>query len=379
VGLSNERHKQGEPRRVRTDYRHSTSFPVTLAETGCALLVSTYQAGQLVAIGQHEAEMVFSFHSIGQAMGIAVDHDQIAVGARGQVWFLDENPDLAPLIEPKGRYDRCYLPRRSEITGSIQCHEVTWGKEQGGKPDLWLVNTLYSCLAGLHPKYSFVPRWRPPFVTEIAGEDRCHLNGLAMRDGTPAYVTVMAQSNEPGGWRADRNTTGAILDIASGQPVTTGLSMPHSPRWHQGRLFALNSGMGRLEHVNLADGSRDIVALFPGYARGLAFHGNLAFVGLSRIRETAIFGGVPVANYHDQLKCGVGVIDLTTGATIATLEFTSGIEEIFDVQVVPDTGAVYLAAPPDSPDQTLVVPRWAASPDIAGGDVDSPRRPQTAT
>lgn len=362
---SDQRQSPGGPRAVRTDYRHSTSLPHVLAQAGCAVLVSTYQAGQLVAIGQHEGEMVFSFHGIGQAMGIAVDHGQpgrpgrIAVGAQGQIWFLDENPDLPPLIEPKGRYDRCYLPRRSEVTGSIQCHEVTWGRatDGSGQPDLWLVNTLYSCLAGLHPTYSFVPRWRPPFVTEIAGEDRCHLNGLAMRDGAPAYVTVMARSNEPGGWRADRNNTGTIIDVASGEAVTTGLSMPHSPRWHQGRLFVLNSGLGRLERVNLADGSRDVVALLPGYARGLAFHGNLAFVGLSRIRETAVFGGVPVADYHDQLKCGLGVIDLTTGDTIATLEFTSGIEEIFDIQVVPDTRAIYLAAPPGSPDQTLVVPQ----------------------
>ena len=132
-----------------------------------------------------------------------------------------------------------------------------------------------------------------------------------------------------------RNDSGAVLDVASGEAVTTGLAMPHSPRWHDGSLFVLNSGMGRLERVDLATGHREAIAAVPGYARGLAIHGGLAFVGLSKIRETAIFGGAPIAAYQDQLKCGVGVIELSTGNTIATLQFANGVEEMFDVQAVP--------------------------------------------
>ena len=150
-----------------------------------------------------------------------------------------------------------------------------------------------------------------------------------------AFVTVMAQTDEPGGWRKVRNDSGVVLDVASGEVVSAGLAMPHSPRWHEGDLFVLNSGMGRLERVDLATGDREAVAAVPGYARGLALHRGLAFVGLSKIRETAIFGGAPIAAYHDQLKCGVGVIDLNTGNTVATLQFATGVEEIFDVQVVP--------------------------------------------
>ena len=91
--------------------------------------------------------------------------------------------------------------------------------------------------------------------------------------------------------------------------------MPHSPRWHDGNLYVLNSGLGLLEHVDLATGHRDTIAAVPGYARGLALHRGLAFVGLSKILETATFGGAPIAAYHDQLKCGVGVIELSTGNT----------------------------------------------------------------
>lgn len=311
-------------------FHHSAGFPRALEEAGCSLLVSTYQAGQLVAVGVAEDRLNFSFRRFDRAMGVAVGADRVAVGGKTQVWFLREHPEVAAGVEPAGRFDRCWLPRTSAVTGAISCHELAWGDD-----GLWVVNTAFSCLAQLDDRHSFVPRWRPPFVSSLAAQDRCHLNGLAMRDGRPAYVSLFAPSDEPGGWRANRNDTGTVLDVASGEAVTTGLAMPHSPRWHGGELFVLNSGFGRLERVDLATGGRDVVATFPGYARGLAFHRGLAFVGLSRIRETNVFGGAPIAAYHDQLKCGVGVVDLATGTTVATLQFENGVEEIFDVQVVP--------------------------------------------
>lgn len=311
-------------------FHHSAQLPGVLEAAGCSLLVSTYQAGQVVAVGVADGQLSFSFRRFDRAMGIAVGEDRIAVGGKTQVWTLRDHSEIAPAMAPAGRYDRCWLPRSSVVTGAISCHELAWGDD-----GLWVVNTAFSCLAGLDDRFSFEPRWRPPFVSALAAQDRCHLNGLAMRDGRPAYVSMFAPSDEPGGWRSTRNDSGTVLDVASGEAVTTGLAMPHSPRWHGGELFVLNSGYGRLERVDLATGDRDVVATFPGYARGLAFHRGLAFVGLSRIRETNVFGGAPIAAYHDQLKCGVGVVDLSTGTTVATLQFENGVEEIFDVQVVP--------------------------------------------
>lgn len=320
------------------------------------MLVSTYQAGQLVGVGVAEGELTFSFHGFDRVMGIAVGTDRIAVGGKGQIWSLSDHSELAAAIAPAGRYDRCWLPRSSTVTGGIQCHEIAWGTTDGGEPDLWVVNTLFSCLVGLDDRYSFVPRWRPPFISQLAAQDRCHLNGLAMRDGTPAFVTVMAPTDQPGGWRTAPNDSGAVLEVASGEVVTAGLAMPHSPRWHDDNLFVLNSGMGRLERVDLATGRREPIAAVPGYARGLALHRGLAFVGLSRIRETAIFGGAPIAAYHDQLKCGVGVIELSTGNTLATLQFATGVEEIFDVQTVPGARCPTFGGSPRDGDEIWVLP-----------------------
>jgi protein O-GlcNAc transferase len=346
-------------------FRHSPSFVDVLEQMRCSLLVSTYQAGKLIAIGAVDGRLRLSFHEFDQAMGVAANRETIAVGTRGQVWSLAANSQLAASIDPKGTYDRCYLARSSTVTGGIHCHELAWGEGPDGRPELWVVNTLFSCLVNTHPDYSFVPRWRPPFISELAAQDRCHLNGIGMRDGRPAFVTVMAQTDEPGGWRADKNRTGCVLDVASGAPITEGLAMPHSPRWHDGRLLVLNSGWGRLETVDLASGDRTPVEEVPGYARGLACHGNLAFVGLSRIRETAVFGGVPIAENHEDLKCGVGVIDLDTATTVATLEFESGVEEIFDVQVLPDVRCVALSSGRPGADQDGEI--WVVPSDVDAG------------
>jgi len=346
-------------------FHHSASFPGVLLDAGCSLLVSTYQAGQLVAVGVADDAVSFSFRRFDQAMGVAVAADRVAVAGKGQVWSLRDHSELAPAIEPAGRYDRCWLPRTSVVTGTIQCHEIAWGRSPSGEPDLWIVNTLFSCLAGLDPSYSFVPRWRPPFVSALAAQDRCHLNGLAMRDGAPAFVTCMGRTDTPRGWRATQHD-GAVLDVASGEVVTTGLAMPHSPRWYDGALYVLNSGLGRLERVDLGTGRREAVAAVPGYARGLAFHAGLAFVGLSRIRETAVFGATPIAAYAEQLKCGIGVIEVSTGTTVATLEFANGVEEIFDVQVVPGARCPTFGGAAGEPDEVWLLP---GRPETAGASL----------
>src|SRR5262249_43971856 len=135
-------------------YQYSPLFPRVLEDAGCSLLVSTYQAGQLVAVGGVGEELSFSFRAFDRAMGVAGGADPLAVAGKGQIWSLDDHSELAPRIEPAGRYDRCWLPRSSIVAGEIQCHEIAWGSDENGEPDLWIVNTLFSCLAGLAPRYS---------------------------------------------------------------------------------------------------------------------------------------------------------------------------------------------------------------------------------
>src|SRR5437899_86139 len=206
-------------REVRHEY--TRTLPSLLSQLGVSLLVSTYQAGKVVAVGVADGELALSYHNFERAMGLAVKPDGIAVGARAQVWFLESAPDLARRVEPAGRHDACFLTRSSHFTGEIQAHELAWAGDE-----LWLVNTEFGCLCTLDDRHSFVPSWRPPFITALAAEDRCHLNGLAMADGKPKYVTALGGNDTPHGWRANKAPGRRLNDVASGQPVPRGFAMP---------------------------------------------------------------------------------------------------------------------------------------------------------
>jgi uncharacterized protein (TIGR03032 family) len=329
-----------EPDLQQRDVRcsHSESLPTLLDQLQLSMLLSTYQTGHLVVVAAPHGRLVVTFHQFERAMGLAVKPGCIAVCTRKEVWFLREAADIAAKLEPRGRYDACFLGRTTHFTGDIQAHESAW---IGG--EFWVVNTLFSCLSALHPAYSFAPRWRPPFVSALRPEDRCHLNGLAVVDGQPQYVTALAQTDTPEGWRPVKAMGGCLLEVPSGRLVAAGLSLPHSPRAHGGQLFFLHSGLGRLDTVDPASGQVTAMAEVPGIARGLALHGNYAFVGLSKARPS--LEGVPIVARREQLMCGVAVVDVRTGSLAGQLEFHTGVEEIFDVQVLPGMTSPFISGP----------------------------------
>ncbi|HKB01476.1 MAG TPA: TIGR03032 family protein [Gemmataceae bacterium] len=311
---------------------HTTTLPDILQRAGLSLLVSTYQAGKLIVVRADGDVVNTHFRNFDTPMGVAHDRGRLAVGTKVHLWEFHDQKDVARRLDPADRHDACFLPRHAHVTGQIAVHEIAWAADE-----LWLVNTRFSCLCTLDPKYSFVPRWRPGFVSALAAEDRCHLNGLGLRDGEPRYVTALGETDTEGGWRPDKARGGCLIDVPSGTIISRGLSMPHSPRWHEGRLWVLESGAGSLGTVDLATGRLETVALLPGFTRGLDFFGPFAFIGLSQVRESALFSGIPITDRLpvQERACGVWVVDTRTGATMAFLRFESGVQEIFAVQVLP--------------------------------------------
>ena len=330
------------PAPVEFRYTQTDSFVSLLAELHASLLISTYQANKLLVARATTDGLSMLVRTFERPMGLAVDADRLTIGTRNQVWSLRNAADIAPRVEPAGTYDACYVPRSCHVTGDIGVHELAWASprpqplslEGQREQELWIVNTRFSCLCTLHPDYSFVPRWRPPFISALVGEDRCHLNGLAIVDGRPTYVTALGETDTAGDWRANKPQGGCLLDVGSGQTISRGLSMPHSPRWHDGRLWVLESGTGSLLQVDAASGRRELVATLPGFTRGLAFSGPYALIGLSKIRATSAMDGVPLAQRRHELMCGVAAVDLRTGELAGLLEFQTAVEEIFDVQVL---------------------------------------------
>ena len=303
------------PTTVPFHYTQTESFVALLQQLDASLLVSTYQANKLLVARATGGGLSMLVRTFERPMGLAVDAQRLTIGTRNQIWFLRNAPDIAPRIDPgaPGRHDACFLPRSCHVTGDIGVHEMAWAGEE-----LWVVNTRFSCLCTLHPDYSFVPRWRPPFITSLVAEDRCHLNGLAIVDGRPKYVTALGDTDTAGGWRPDKAHGGCLMDVPSGEIIGRGLSMPHSPRWHEGRLWLLESGTGQVVLADLASGKRESVVELSGFTRGWALCGDYAFVGLSKIRQSSAMDGVPLAQRRGELKCGVAALDLRSGQVIGT-------------------------------------------------------------
>ncbi|WP_299415479.1 TIGR03032 family protein [Acaryochloris sp. IP29b_bin.148] len=321
-------------------YQYTNNLAPLLKQLGSSLILSTYQAGKLVVVGVHDDQLQLSFHNFERAMGVAVGHKKIAVGGKDWIYFLKNAPELAAQVGPANSHDACFLIRGAHYTSEISVHELAWGQEQ-----LVVTNTRFSCLCSLDNHYSFVPEWRPPFISALAPEDRCHLNGVALVNGQPKYATVLGQTDTSGGWRPDKATQGCVLEVPTGRVVAQGFAMPHSPRVRDGQLWVLDSGRGEMKSIDLSSGKAQKIAELPGYPRGLALAGQFAFVGLSKVRETATFGNLPICERFDDLKCGLAIVDLQTGKQIGLLEFQSGVDEIFDVQVLPGVRNPFFSGP----------------------------------
>lgn len=325
---SNEtRPKPAEPRCVNTN-----SFPQLLAQLGISLLVTTYQAGKLFMVRSNGGKLNAHFRDFHMPMGLACHHRRLVIGTKLHVWEFRNQPDVCRSLDPPGLHDACFLPRSCHVTGDIRIHELAIANRE-----LWIVNTRFSCLCTLDQEHSFVPRWRPPFVTALAPEDRCHLNGLAIHDGRPKYVTALGTTDTEGGWRENKAGGGCLIDVDSGEILIDGLSMPHSPRWYNDELWVLESGDGNISRVDLQNRRCATIAQVPGFTRGIDFCGPFAFVGLSQVRESAVFSGIPITERLEERTCGIWVIDLRNGKTVAFLRFEAGVQEIFAVQVLPNT------------------------------------------
>jgi uncharacterized protein (TIGR03032 family) len=330
----------------------TATFGAAIAATGGSLLISTYQTNRLVTVRAQDQGLNTHFRVFDKPMGVAVAPGRITIGTRTEVWDYRDVPAAVSRIEGPDPHDACYVPRNKHVTGDIAVHDLAYA---GG--ELWAVATAFSCLATLDVEHSFVPRWAPPFISALAPEDRCHLNGMAATGQGVTHVTAFGTTDEPSGWRQDKASGGVLIDVASGEVAIAGLSMPHSPRWHDGRLWLLESGRGTLALADPAAGRVETVAELPGFTRGLAFAQDMAFVGLSQIRETATFGELPVTQRLKERQAGVWIVDLRSGQIAGFLRFEDLVQEIFDVALLPEKRFPEIAEPTGSiTDHTYVLP-----------------------
>lgn len=307
----------------------SRRFAHWLAGSGASLAFTTYQAGKLFFLGTGPDGQLSVFErTFARAMGLAHSGDTLWLGSLYQLWrfgnFLEPGQD-------QDGHDGVFVPLEGRTTGDVDIHDI--GLDAEGEPVF--VVTRFNCLARLDRHYSFRPVWTPPFIDRLAAEDRCHLNGLAMREGQPAFASAVARSNLAEAWREQRQGGGIVMDVESGEIACSGLSMPHSPRWYRGTLWLLNAGTGEFGHVDLASGRFEPVAFCRGFLRGLAMIGDHAVVGTSLPRDNHVFDGLPLQARLDREGaapvCGLSVINLKTGDIEHQLQIEGIVDELYDV------------------------------------------------
>ncbi len=310
----------------------SRQFPNWLAAQDASIAFTTYQAGKFFLIGvQPDQKLSIFERTIERPMALCAEGDELYLSSLYQLWNFR---DVTAGNQYDG-YDRLYAPRHCWVTGDLDIHDVKIDKD--GR--VIFVNTLFSCLATPSSKDSFAPIWTPPFISKLAAEDRCHMNGLAMRDGRPAYVTAVAKSDVADGWRDHRRDGGIIIDVASGEIMANDLSMPHAPRWHNGKVWFLNAGSGELGFTDPSDGRFVAVTFCPGFLRGLHFIGDFAIATMSLPRGNRTFEGLPLEEKMEASgaapRCGIAVIDLKTGDMVHWLRIEGIVTELFDAVLLP--------------------------------------------
>ncbi|HEX8364479.1 MAG TPA: TIGR03032 family protein [Allosphingosinicella sp.] len=317
-----------------------------LDRTRCSLAFTSYQTGQLFLVGRlPEGKISFHQQNYVRAMGIHATPQRLYLGSLFQIWRLENV--LAPHERANEHFDRLYVPRNAQTIGDIDVHELS--VDRAGR--VVFVNTKYSCLATMSVTHGFRPIWKPPFISRLAAEDRCHLNGLAMRDGVPAYATAVSRSDLLNGWRDRRHEGGVLIEVATDRIVTDQLSMPHSPRIAEDGVWLLDSGRGMLARVDPESGAKEDVAFCPGFLRGLSLHGGYAIVTVSKPRDGA-FSGLALqdelARRDGEPWCGICIVDRRSGDIVEWIRFGGEIRELFDVAVIPDVAcpmALGIASP----------------------------------
>ena len=317
-----------------TIFYYSSDFLEWLRTEEISLAVSTYQTNKLFLIGRDTTKHLFvSEKTFDRAMGLHVESENsFYLSTRFLLWRFETTLAEGQLHKEA---DKVYIPRQAFNTGDLNVHDVSMDE----KGEIVFVNTRYNCISQVSEKYNFKPIWMPPFISKMVAEDRCHLNGMAMRDGKPRYVTAISQSDLLDSWREHRQDGGIVMDMETSKILVDGLSMPHSPRYYKDKIWVLNAGRGEFGYVE--DNKFIAIAQLDGFLRGLAFHKNYAIIGLSKPRHERTFTGLPLdeilQSRNTEPQCGFWIVDIHTGEIVHKFEIKGKVVELYDVQVLPST------------------------------------------
>ncbi|HEX4264573.1 MAG TPA: TIGR03032 family protein [Verrucomicrobiae bacterium] len=304
------------------------AFSELLAQLECSLLISTYQAGKVIALSSNGEQICQLPRTFNSPMGLALDKNLLAVATKEEIVLLANSAELAQTYPTKpGCYDGIFVPRGILYTGQLAVHDLAWvnGSLVG-------VNTSFSCISKFDHTFSFTPVWKPAFISELQHEDRCHLNGMAIEGGEVKYATALGTTDTAQGWRPGKARDGVLMDVQTNEIILGGLPMPHSPRLINGQLLLLLSATGEIVRVDPRTCRYEVITRVNGFVRGMDCCGDYLFVTTSKLRKTHTFGDLELA--RKELFCGITAIHLPTGSLVAQLRYDNSCEEIYDLRVL---------------------------------------------
>jgi uncharacterized protein (TIGR03032 family) len=314
------------------ELNYSGNIPQILKENKICVLLSTYQAGKVIILSSKHNELFQTPISFKKPMGIAIQGSKLAVACMDEIIFFSKNENIASFVNnDNNSYDSVYIERASYNTSTLDIHDLEFGDGV-----IWGVNTLFSCLSIFDINFSHRPKWKPPFISKLVPEDRCHLNGIAFEENIPKYVTALSDDDKYQGWRKNKLNTGILMEVPSGDIILSNLAMPHSPRFYNQELYLLESGTGKLIKVNVEEKSSEVIFNFNCFIRGLTFSNNLAFIGKSKIRENSTdFNKLEVKD--NSLSAGLIIFCMNTLTVLGEINYTAAIQELYDVQILENT------------------------------------------
>lgn len=315
--------------RPRTTINVSKGLADLLTTLRVSLAFTSYQTGQLFLVGiDKDSRIAIDQQHFERAMGVHWGAGRLHLATATQIIRFENMLEPGEIAD--GRNDAVLVPRISWTTNDIDTHELA--VDRLGNP--LFVATKFNCIATVDERFSFAPVWMPDFIAGSDKGDRCHLNGMAMLEGALVYASAVGTTDAPDAWRAHRRDGGVIVECQSGARVVTGLSMPHSPRVHDGGLWFLEAGAGLLARVDLRTGQRRDVAFCPGFTRGLELLGTHAVLTVSKPRDERFHGlrlEGELTSRGLEAWCGVLIVNLVTGAIDGWVRLDGPIQELFDV------------------------------------------------
>lgn len=332
--LEQTRKKRSESQAYSVNYSVSDGFVAFLKQKKISLAATSYQSGRLYLLGWNpKGGLMVNEEYFKKAMGLHVSGSSLYMATLNHLVRLENILEDGQWLSKQ--YTSCFVPRVVHLTGQLDTHDI--GVTAEGK--IVFANTKYNCIATTSERHSFKPIWAPKFISDVSAGDRCHLNGIAMENGEVAFATAVSRSDTVDGWRDHRISGGVVIDVRTNEVICEGLSMPHSPRVHDGRLWVANSGCGQIGWVDLRAKQFCALTFCPGYVRGLAFHGDYIFVGLSKPRY-ARFEGLELDDSLRKMNAepwtGIQVIHAKTGALVHWFRIDGVVSELYDVAVLPN-------------------------------------------